>query len=136
MKEKSDAFAKFKEWCSAVETEKGKFLRCLRIDNGLEFLSSQFDGFCKERGIRRHRTVPNNPQQNGVAERTNITLLERIRCMLFYSGMPKNFWGEAATTVDEQCPSSSIDFSTPDKRWYGLVTTLGLEYLGAELLHM
>ena len=124
MKEKSEAFTKFRDWCKAVETEKGKSLKCLRTDNGLEFLSSQFDDFCKERGIKRHRTVPNNPQQNGVAERANRTLLERVRCMLFDSGMPKSFWGEAAATAAfliNKCPSSSIDFSTPDSKWYGSV---------------
>ena len=46
MREKFDAFIKFKEWCQEVETEKRSSLRCLRTDKGLEFLSSQFDEFC------------------------------------------------------------------------------------------
>ena len=50
-------------------------LKCLMTDNGLEYLSKEFDDFCKVRGIEQHRTVPMNPQQNGVAERANRTIL-------------------------------------------------------------
>ena len=90
--------------------------------NGLEFLSKEFDSFCKEKGMKRHRTVPCNPQQNGVAERMNRTILERVRCMLFSSGMPKRFWGEAvsmAAVLINRSPSSAIAFDTPDQKWYG-----------------
>ena len=58
MKEKPDAFDKFREWCKEVEVEKGSSLKFLRTDNGLEFLSHQFEDFCKLKGIKRHRTVP------------------------------------------------------------------------------
>ena len=92
LKEKSEAFAKFKEWCIEVELEKGCKVKCLRIDNGLEYLSKSFDDFCKQKGIKRHRTVPMNPQQNGVAERANRTIVERVRYMLFSSGLGKKFW--------------------------------------------
>ena len=122
MKEKSEAFTKFQEWCIEVETKKGNVLKCLRTDNGLEFLSAKFDAFCKSKGIKRHRTVPHNPQQNGVAERANRTILERLRCMLISSGMPKHFWAEAASTavmLINKCPSTSIDNDTPDMKWYG-----------------
>ena len=81
MKEKSEAFSKFREWCTEVEVEKGSGLKCLRTDNGLEFISHEFNDFCKLKGIRRHRTVPKNPQQDGVAEIANRTILERVRCM-------------------------------------------------------
>ena len=99
MKEKSETFDKFRIWCKEAEVEKNLSLKCLITDNGLEFLSHQFDDFCKLKGIKRHRTVPNNPQQNGVAERANRTILERVRCMLISSGMPQRFWGEAACTA-------------------------------------
>lgn len=122
MKEKSDALEKFREWCSEVEVEKSLSLKCLRTDNGLEFLSHQFDDFYKLKGIKRHRTVPNNPQQNRVAERANRTVLERVRCMLISSGMPAKFWGEAAATavtLMNKCPSSAIGNETPDFKWFG-----------------
>ena len=77
LKEKSDAFGTFKTWCNEMQTEKGKSPKILRTDNGLEYLSREFDSFCAERGIKRHKTVPVNPQQNGIAERMNRTLMER-----------------------------------------------------------
>lgn len=67
LKEKSEAFSKFKDWCAIVEKEKGCSVKCLRTDNGLEFLSREFELYCQSKGIRRHRTVTLNPQQNGVA---------------------------------------------------------------------
>jgi transposase InsO family protein len=60
----------------------GTKLRGLRTDNGLEFVYEQFNEFCRLKGIKRHMTVPRTPQQNGLAERMNKTLLERVRCML------------------------------------------------------
>ena len=122
LKEKSEALKRFKEWCCEVEAEKGTNLKCFRTDNGLEYLSREFDEFCKSKGIKRHRTVPLNPQQNGVAERANRTILERVRCMLLGAGMGKRFWAEAATTAVKlinKCPSSSINGDTPDSRWFG-----------------
>ncbi|KAL1564721.1 Integrase catalytic domain-containing protein [Salvia divinorum] len=122
LKEKSDAFSKFKDWCAEVELEKGSTLKCLRTDNGLEFLSADFNKFCSDKGIKRHRTVPSNPQQNGVAERMNRTILERVRCMLISSGMPRKFWAEAVTTAAvliNKCPSSAVNYHTPDGIWYG-----------------
>ena len=66
LKEKSEAFKIFKVWCKEVEKEKGCSPKVLRTDNGLAYLSKEFDGFCQESGIKRYKTVPANPQQNGV----------------------------------------------------------------------
>ena len=63
-----------------------------------------------------------NPQQNGVAERTNRTIMERVMCMLFTSGMEKRFWAKAVATAVKlinKCTSSGINGDTPDLRWYG-----------------
>lgn len=124
LKSKSDTFEAFKTWCIEVENEKSTSLKCLRTDNGLEFLSTDFQNFCKRKGIKRHITTPSNPQQNGVIERMNMTILERVRCMLLTSGLPDKFWGEAANTAAyliNKCPSSAIEFNTPDELWNGRV---------------
>jgi len=71
----------------------------LRTDNGLEFVSEQFNEFYWLKEIKRHKTVPRTPQQNGLAEQMNRTLLEWVRCMLLGAGLPKSFWGEAVTTA-------------------------------------
>lgn len=77
LKDKSQAFERFQEWHNRYENERGCVLKCLSTDNEMEFLSSKFEGFCKLKGIKRHRTALRNPQQNGVAEKMNRTLLER-----------------------------------------------------------
>lgn len=82
LKNKNDAFGKFKEWKALVETQTGKKIKKLRTDNGLEFCVDLFTNFCKEIGMERHFTVRKTPQQNGLAEHFNRTLLERVRCML------------------------------------------------------
>ena len=63
----------------------------IRIDNGLEFCNHEFDKFCEENGILRHKIVRHTPQKNGVVERMNRTLLNKVRCMLVSAGLSKNF---------------------------------------------
>ncbi|KAL0436856.1 UNVERIFIED_CONTAM: protein NRT1/ PTR FAMILY 2.7 [Sesamum radiatum] len=67
----------------------------LRTDRGGEFTSNEFKAFCELHGIRRPMTVPRTPQQNGVAERKNRTVLNMARTMLKSKEMPKEFWAEA-----------------------------------------
>ena len=94
----------------------------LRTDNGLEFCNRDFDNFCKAEGILRHKTVVNTPQQNGVAERMNRTLLERARCMLSNAGLDKEFWAEAVSSacyLVNRSPTTSIECKTPEEVWSG-----------------
>lgn len=60
------------------------------------------------------------PQQNGVVERMNRTLLEKVRCLLFTTGLPRSFWGEALTTAAylvNRTPSSATGYICPEERW-------------------
>ena len=116
IKHKSDAFKTFKEWKIMIENQSGKRIKKLRTDNGLEFLSGEFEALCKSEGIARHYTVPGTPQQNGVAERMNRTILEKVRCMLSSSGLSKSFWAEAASTachLINRSPNFAIEKKTP-----------------------
>ncbi|KAG7554626.1 GAG-pre-integrase domain [Arabidopsis suecica] len=122
LKHKDEAFGTFAEWCVMVENQTERKIKILRTDNGLEFCNLQFSEFCKERGIVRHRTCAYTPQQNGVAERMNRTIMEKVRSMLSDSGLPKTFWAEAtstAVTLINKTPSSAINFEIPDKKWSG-----------------
>ena len=65
-----------------VEKPSGHILKTLRADNGGEFLSVQFGRYLHSEGMQHEVTVPRTPQQNGVAERLNRTLLEKVRSML------------------------------------------------------
>ena len=68
LKTKGEVFARFKEFKALVENQTGKKIKVLRSDNGGEYTSNEFRDFCRQEGIRRQKTVPYNPQQNGVAE--------------------------------------------------------------------
>ena len=122
LKQKNDVFTTFKQWKALVEKQTGRKIKRLRTDNGLEFCQGDFNEFCKNEGIVRHLTVRGTPQQNGVAERMNRTLLEKVRCMLSNSGLSKDFWAEAASTachLVNRSPSTAIDIKTPEELWSG-----------------
>lgn len=119
---KDEAFMKFCEWKKLVENQVNKRVRCLRTDNGLEFCNIAFDEFCKQQGIERHRTCSYTPQQNGVAERMNRTVMEKVRCLLNESGLEEKFWAEAVATavyIINRTPSSANDYNIPEEVWLG-----------------
>ena len=66
----------------------------LRTDNGGEFCKKEFEEFCKKYGIAWQKTTPYTPQQNGFAERMNITLMEKARSMLSGTGLGQELWAE------------------------------------------
>ena len=82
LKQKSDAFEKFKQFKSAVENKTGKRIKTLRSDNGGEYTSNEFETYLKKHGIAHQKTAPYTPEQNGVAERANRTIVEMARSML------------------------------------------------------
>nr|CAD1817878.1 unnamed protein product [Ananas comosus var. bracteatus] len=92
LKSKGEAFQAFKHFKAEVENLIGRRIKVLRSDNGLEYKSKEFKLFCKENGISRHYTNPYDPQQNGVAERMNRTLMERARSMLSNAGLEHELW--------------------------------------------
>ena len=127
LKSKDQAFESFKSWKKLVENQTSKKIKTLRTDNGLEFCNNEFNKFCEKEGIQRHRTVRYTPQQNGVAERMNRTILDKVRCLLIGSGLSQSFWGEAATTavyLINRSPSSAINLKTPEELWTGRAPNL------------
>ncbi|GKE94451.1 putative ribonuclease H-like domain-containing protein, partial [Tanacetum coccineum] len=77
-------------------TKKVKAIRC---DNGTEFKNSNLIELCGSKGIKRDYSVARTPQQNGVAERKNRTLIEAARTMFADSKLPTMFWTEAVSTA-------------------------------------
>ncbi|KAD4888061.1 hypothetical protein E3N88_20134 [Mikania micrantha] len=82
-----------------IDNESGQRISTLRTDRGGEFCSKEFNAFCEEHGIRRDLTTPYTPEQNGVAERRNRTIIDMVRCMLFEKNLSKVLWGEAVATA-------------------------------------
>ena len=74
-------------------------VKVLRSDNGEEYTSDKFTKFCADKGILHEFTVPYCPQQNGVAERLNRTIMEGARSMLYQAKLPLDFWAEGCSTV-------------------------------------
>ncbi|GJZ25843.1 ribonuclease H-like domain-containing protein, partial [Tanacetum coccineum] len=74
-------------------------VKVIRYDNGIEFKNKEMNQFCERKGIKRDFSVARTPQQNGVAERKNRTLIEAARTMLADSKLPTTFWAEAVNTA-------------------------------------
>ena len=122
MRHKDEVLDIFLEWKKLIETQTGRKIKRLRSDNGGEYKSDPFLKVCQDEGIIRHFSVPGTPQQNGVAERMNRTLVEKVRCMLSHSGLSKTFWAEAlsyATHIVNRLPASALDGKTPKEVWSG-----------------
>ncbi|KAA0033083.1 copia protein [Cucumis melo var. makuwa] len=128
VKEKSEVFGMFKRFKALVEKESGYYIKALRSDRGGEFTSNEFKTFCVENGIRRTMTVPFTPQQNGVVERKNRTILNMARSMLKCKKMPKEFWAQAvecAVYLSNRSPTRSLWNKTPQQAWTGRKPSIG-----------
>uniref|UniRef100_A0A5B7BAZ6 Putative polyprotein n=1 Tax=Davidia involucrata TaxID=16924 RepID=A0A5B7BAZ6_DAVIN len=122
LEQKSEAFSTFLQFKQSAERQSGHPLKTLRIDRGGEFLSEEFKNYCKNKGIKRQLTVRYTPQQNGMAERKNHTIIEMARSMLKAKGLPNNFWVEAVNTVVyilNRSPTKVVPNRTPYEAWNG-----------------
>ena len=121
MKLKSEAFEKFKEFRAKVENQLGKCIKVIRFDRGGKYLLGDFKDYITENGIVSQLTALGTPQQNGVAEKRNRTLLEMVRSMMSYSTISISFWGYALNTAIHLLnlvPSKSVP-KTPMELWSG-----------------
>ncbi|GJV83971.1 retrovirus-related pol polyprotein from transposon TNT 1-94 [Tanacetum coccineum] len=88
-----------KSFITEIENLVDKKVKIIRCDNGTEFKNKVMSEFCEKKGIKREFSVARTPQQNGVAERRNRTLIEAARTMLADSKLPTTFWAEAVNTA-------------------------------------
>ncbi|BBN67207.1 transposable element gene [Prunus dulcis] len=92
LQHKSQAFNIFKRFKNMVELQSGYQIKKLRSDRGGEYTSLEFSKFCEEMGLERQLTIAYSPQQNGVAERKNHTVMEMARTMMHEKKIPLKFW--------------------------------------------
>ena len=122
LRQKSEVFTVFKKFQMMVERQSGQLIKVLRSDRGGEYNSKEFEKFCEDIGLQRQLTVAYTPQQNGVAERKNRTIVEMAKSMLHEKGMTHEFWGEAVYTavyLMNRCPTKAVEDKTPFEAWSG-----------------
>nr|GEX35162.1 hypothetical protein [Tanacetum cinerariifolium] len=88
-----------KTFITGLENQLSLKVKVIQSDNGTEFKNSDLNQFCGIKGIKREFSVPRTPQQNGIAERKNMTLIEAARTKLTFSLLPNPFWAEAVNTA-------------------------------------
>ena len=119
---KSDTFAAFREWQVLVEKQLGRPVKVLRSDNGGEYFSNAFADHCTKHGLVHQHTAPHTPEQNGVAERVNRTIVEGILSMLTDSGLPLQLWAEALSAfvfVKNRSPHRALQGDLPERLYRG-----------------
>ncbi|KAI7951918.1 hypothetical protein MJO28_007602 [Puccinia striiformis f. sp. tritici] len=130
LKSKGEAFEAFIGFKVKAETQTGQRLRTIISDGGGEFINKRFATACESDGIAHHISPAYTPQNNGMAERTNQTILVKARCLLVQSRLPKSFWAEAvntATHLANLTPSATRNNKIPYETWTG--RTCNLEVL-------
>jgi len=122
LKNRSEVLSAFKKYMLRVKRETSHNIKVLRTDNAKEYISKEFTELLESEGIKHELTVPHTPQQNGVAERANRTLVEMARCMLLQSKQPNSLWAEAISTANfirNRCPTKALNNKTPFEMWNG-----------------
>lgn len=122
LKQKSEVQKEYDKVAAMIHTHQGKNVKFLQSDNGREYVNANLEESLSKRGTLRRLTAPYNPEQNGVAERRNLTLMETARCLLIQSKLPATFWAEALNTanyVRNRCPSRKLQGKTPFELWHG-----------------
>jgi transposase InsO family protein len=122
LKSKDEVFGKFKEFKALIENLSKRKIKILRSDNGGEYTSKEFINFYKDVKIKRELTTPYNPQQNGVAERKNRTIMEEVNTMIHDQDLPMPLWAEATRTavyVQNRLSHSALGFMTPEEMFFG-----------------
>ncbi|KAJ9542956.1 hypothetical protein OSB04_029462 [Centaurea solstitialis] len=99
LRTKDETSGLIKPFVIRVENKTNLKVKVIRSYNGTEFKNADLNNFCEEKGIDRQYSAPRTPQQNGVAERRNRTLIEAARTMLVDSKLPITFWAEAVNTA-------------------------------------
>lgn len=95
IKSKDQTFKSFKHFRAAFEKQSECNILSLVSDNGGEYMGNDFQTHLRDVGIHHEPGPPHSPQLNGVAERANRTLCDRLCCCLIGADLPKSFWTDA-----------------------------------------
>ncbi|SPC63291.1 uncharacterized protein UHOD_12086 [Ustilago sp. UG-2017b] len=118
---KDAALSVIGRWLEEVKEEVGHYPMVFHSDGGGEYTSTAFRKMLCQRGIVQQTTAPYSPQQNGVSERLNLTIMNVVRPMLSAAGLPDSFWAEAtchANWIKNHTYSKSVK-NIPYTLWTG-----------------
>lgn len=137
LKSKDEVLDCFEQFKAFAEKQTGKSIKRFRTDNGTEYTNRAMQKVLSASGILHETTVSYNPEQNGLAERMNRTIVEKARCLLFDAGLEKTFWAEAtamAVYLINRSPTKGIQV-TPEEKFSGKKPDLsGLRVFGAKCM--
>ncbi len=122
-KSSESVFESFKDYAMKLFNRLERHITTVHSDNGGEFKNHLFQAFCQNHGIQQQFTVPYTPEQNGISERMNLTLMNPVRAMLKQSNLPNALWDEAiqvAAYTRNCCPTNALKSNeTPYDIFYG-----------------
>ena len=122
LKSKGHAFAAIEKWAIKIEARTGLKIQTFKCDRGGEFDSTEFHNWCDKRGYKLDRTAPHTPEQNGIAERYNGTIVPSMRAVMRHHGVPKDWWCFAMEHVNEvlnMIPTRAMDDRSSVYMWTG-----------------
>jgi hypothetical protein len=122
LRHKNEVSKCIKDFKIFAENQLERKMKVLRSDNGKEYVNNELKAYLESTGVRHQLTIPYTPQQNGVAERTNRTIVEKARSLLSDAGLPKAYWAEAVSTavyLINRTPTRVLNFKTPEEVWTG-----------------
>ena len=103
------------------------FIKILRSNGGGEYDSHEFSDFCKQHGIQRQFTTRYTPQQNGVAEQKNRTIMNMDRSMLSHKKLSNEYWAEVvgcSIYLLNRSPIVAVQDKIPEEAWSGTKTSV------------
>ena len=121
LKHKSETAEHFKFFVLRLEKETHNSLNVLRSDNGGEYKGDDYQEWLKSKGIRHETSIPKTPQQNGVSERQNRTIIESARSMITATNQSRELWAEAsncAVYLRNRVIGKALPEMTPYEAWF------------------
>jgi transposase InsO family protein len=122
LKHKSEVGNILKEFIAVAEKQSGKRIKIIRSHNANEYVNNHVDIFLKRNGICHQLSVEYTPQQNGVAEKANRTIVKKAKLMLIESGLSRKYWAEAVSTAGylrNRSPTKALSEATRVHAWSG-----------------
>nr|GFB01554.1 hypothetical protein [Tanacetum cinerariifolium] len=120
LRSKDEAPEEIKNFIKNTHVSHNATVRFVRTDNGTEFVNKTLTDYFQSLGITHQTSVPRTPQQNGVVERRNRTIMESARTMLIFAKAPMFLWAEAVATACHTI-NRSLVYTLHGKTYYELL---------------